>query len=387
MLHLRTIVVMAVIGSALLMSATAYGATVASGTVVDANGNPLANVPVNLYDELMLGVDQNLNPVASTTTASDGTYSLDLSVTSTYVNRAGANGGAVNFDVIASNGAILAYAGIARWPHQPGTCPPNIPTCRPTVEEWLEDPSGEEESALAAAGGASSSLTLQASPVPGGEKTPASAAAATPCGIHKTAVGTQTAWAVVGQLHLGNDQSATFKYGQSADSDMGIGFSNNNANWSIKGESHIGNSRSASVTLPKSTGDNGMFGKRTKTQFKTVKYHFDGCVGVNFWKIIGEKWTAGSDWGGDYNDKNGHCADTLLGNSATFVSGGRFTRSSNNFSKYVDAISVFGVSLSNQSGASTFVTEHWTFGNHFNRYWLCGSDNDVNYAHRIYAGA
>ena len=116
MLHLRTIVVMAVIGSALLMSATAYGATVASGTVVDANGNPLANVPVNLYDELMLGVDQNLNPVASTTTASDGTYLLDLSVTSTYVNRAGANGGAVNFDVIASNGAILAYAGIARWP-------------------------------------------------------------------------------------------------------------------------------------------------------------------------------------------------------------------------------------------------------------------------------
>ena len=42
MLQLRTILGMAVIGAALLMSASAYGATVVIGTVVNASGQPLA---------------------------------------------------------------------------------------------------------------------------------------------------------------------------------------------------------------------------------------------------------------------------------------------------------------------------------------------------------
>ena len=65
MLHLRTILVMAVIGAALLMSASAYGATVVIGTVVNASGQRVGGVTVELYDELLLGTDQTLSPVAT----------------------------------------------------------------------------------------------------------------------------------------------------------------------------------------------------------------------------------------------------------------------------------------------------------------------------------
>jgi hypothetical protein len=104
MLHLRTILGMAVIGAALLMSASAYGATVVIGTVVNASGQPVGGVTVELYDELLLGTDQTLSPVAMAVSDSDGTYAIDLAVTSTYTNRAASNGGAVNFDVIVANG-------------------------------------------------------------------------------------------------------------------------------------------------------------------------------------------------------------------------------------------------------------------------------------------
>jgi hypothetical protein len=68
------------------------------------------------------------------------------------------------------------------------------------------------------------------------------------------------------------------------------------------------------------------------------------------------------------------------------VPGGTFTRSSKNFANYKAAITVFGVGLTNQSGASTNVTEKWKFGNVYGAYWLCGNDAFPTDSHRIYAG-
>ncbi len=51
------------------------------------------------------------------------------------------------------------------------------------------------------------------------------------------------------------------------------------------------------------------------------------------------------------------------------------------------ALTVFGVGLSLQSGASKYVKLHWRFGNKYPAYYLCGNDNDAMHSRRIYAGA
>lgn len=268
------------------MSASAYGATVVIGTVVNASGQPVGGVTVELYDELLLGTDQTLSPVATAVSDSDGIYAIDLAVTSTYTNRAASNGGAVNFDVIVANGTLLAYNGIARYPTKAGSCDPLIRTCRPVgSDSWIVDPDQPDDSGAAglAAGdlvpdhsatAGSNALVLRAE-VSNGSAVTSSPALAGPCaGIVKTAVGTQTNWGVVGQLHVPKDASATFKYGKSADSDIGIGYSTNDANWSMKGSVHVGNARGAEITLSKSTSATSRYGKRTKSQFKTTKYKY-----------------------------------------------------------------------------------------------------------------
>jgi hypothetical protein len=399
MLHLRTILVMAVIGAALLMSASAYGATVVIGTVVNASGQPVGGVTVELYDELLLGTDQTLSPVATAVSDSDGTYAIDLAVTSTYTNRAASNGGAVNFDVIVANSTLLAYNGIARYPTKAGSCDPLIRTCRPVgSDSWIVDPDQPDDSGAAglAAGdlvpdhsatAGSNRLVLRAE-VSNGSAVTSSPALAGPCaGIVKTAVGTQTNWGVVGQLHVPKDASATFKYGKSADSDIGIGYSTNDANWSMKGSVHVGNARSAEITLSKSTSATSRYGKRTKSQFKTTKYKYVTCAAQHFWKIIGEKWVAGADWGQDTNEYNGHCLDTYFQYRSSYPEGATFTRNDSNLAKYNGSLDVFGVGLSVQSGASTFVTLHWKMGTKLGTYWLCGNDDFVTDSHRIYAGA
>jgi hypothetical protein len=49
-------------------------------------------------------------------------------------------------------------------------------------------------------------------------------------------------------------------------------------------------------------------------------------------------------------------------------------------------VSVFGASLSAQSGASKWVTHRWRFGRLFTRYYLCGDTAKPTVSERIFAG-
>lgn len=104
-------------------------------------------------------------------------------------------------------------------------------------------------------------------------------------------------------------------------------------------------------------------------------------------KIIGEKWVAGADWGQDTNEYNGHCLDTYFQYRSSYPESATFTRNDSNLAKYNGSLDVFGVGLSVQSGASTFVTLPWKMGTKLGTYWLCGNDDFVTDSHRIYAGA
>jgi hypothetical protein len=55
--------------------------------------------------------------------------------------------------------------------------------------------------------------------------------------------------------------------------------------------------------------------------------------------------------------------------NAPFQKKDRFRERAGN---YKGGITVFGVGLSMQSGASQFVTKRWKFGSAHKTYWLCG---------------
>ena len=65
---------------------------------------------------------------------------------------------------------------------------------------------------------------------------------------------------------------------------------------------------------------------------------------------------------------------------------GTFGRSSEDFRTYGLAVSVFGASLSAQSGASKWVTQKWRFGRLFSRYYLCGDTGKPTVSERVFAG-
>jgi hypothetical protein len=50
------------------------------------------------------------------------------------------------------------------------------------------------------------------------------------------------------------------------------------------------------------------------------------------------------------------------------------------------AAEVFGASLSARSGYSEFVSSHWEFGANEEEHLLCGNDDKIQRATRIYAG-
>jgi hypothetical protein len=53
---------------------------------------------------------------------------------------------------------------------------------------------------------------------------------------------------------------------------------------------------------------------------------------------------------------------------------------------YSAAVTVFGVALSGQTGASKSSTQSWRFGRLFPRYYLCGDTGKPTDSERIFAG-
>ena len=50
------------------------------------------------------------------------------------------------------------------------------------------------------------------------------------------------------------------------------------------------------------------------------------------------------------------------------------------------AVSIFGASLTAQSGFSTTVRLHYHFGTVQPQHWMCGDDNFISSSHRVFSG-
>lgn len=190
---------------------------------------------------------------------------------------------------------------------------------------------------------------------------------------------------VVGEIHTWDDMTGRFTYGQTADSDVGVGWSTDGKAWKLSGGIHVGNSSSTAAW--KDAGP--FFGYRLKSGFRYVKYRTDDpmdCGGGFRYKIQATQWNGGMVLGQNDASLDGKCRATYPNNTATFAAGTGFSRASSDFITFDAAASVGGASLWARSGASTYVKAEWWFGRKLAQYRLCGTTNAPTLAPRIFAG-
>ncbi len=193
---------------------------------------------------------------------------------------------------------------------------------------------------------------------------------------------------VVGELHTANDTTASFTYGQTADTaaDVGIELAGT-GQYNVSGSVHIGNAHGS--TAGTGWNEGSQFGYKLKTGFLHKHYYTvepQGC-GSNYYSVKTSEWTATPDGKalGDYiHNLDNNCKNSSF--SANFQGAGPFDRSSHAFTHFGGAFNVFGFNGGARSGASQYARAHWQFGTQQNHY-LCGSDNYVTqFPHRIFAG-
>ncbi|HZT94817.1 MAG TPA: hypothetical protein VE985_10115 [Gaiellaceae bacterium] len=190
---------------------------------------------------------------------------------------------------------------------------------------------------------------------------------------------------VVGELHTANDTTATFTYGHTADTsaDVGIELAGSGV-YNVSGSVHIGNDRGTGAQEVWSEGT--QFGYKLESGFLYKHYYVITNCGSNYYKVVNSEWTASPDGKklGDYiHNLDNNCKNSSFPSNQQGK--GQFVRNSNAFTHFSVAFSVFGFGGGARSGSSQYVISHWWFGTDQNHY-LCGNDNYIPYAHRIFAG-
>jgi hypothetical protein len=211
------------------------------------------------------------------------------------------------------------------------------------------------------------------------------------CFLTSTLVSQANEDTIIGELHTANDTSAYFRYGKTADTSPDVGIEiGGSGTWSVSGSYHTGNSTGSYAQY--NEGD--QFGYKLPSGFLYDDYHYvwnlSGC-GNNYFQAQQDEWTLSPHGtidpppSADYN----HNLDNNCKNSSypsSFGINSSWSRSSNDFNDFSGAFSVFGFSGGAQSGASTYVVIHYSFGSGTNTHYLCGNDNYIAYAHRVFAG-
>ncbi len=202
---------------------------------------------------------------------------------------------------------------------------------------------------------------------------------------HWKLVSTSRKWTEVGQLHTSADTiKAQFTYGRTADSNISVGYKYGAGPWNIGGSVHIGNTRSSAST--KTAGS--YYYRYELSQFLYGLWRlyadcYEGEVYQNQDHTEAITWIGGGQDGTSsisYWDNRDH-SDYFY---YDFGPGWDYARSTSDLSGISGAVSVFGASLSAQSGASSFVKYAYQFGSRAHHY-LYGLTTYPDYAGVIYA--
>jgi hypothetical protein len=188
----------------------------------------------------------------------------------------------------------------------------------------------------------------------------------------------------VGELHTGDNQTAWFRYGQNADSQIEVGIQYPGQGWSVSGSVHVGNNQGAYVQW----NEGAQWGYKLRSNFHYKKYYRSwipgACGGSNYYYAQGTAWNTGSALGDDVHSLDNSCSTSPYKQS--YAPNSDFQRESYNATWFTAAASAFGATLRAQSGFSTYVISHWHHGTAYSAYWHCGADGQPNVASRVYSG-
>jgi hypothetical protein len=171
-------------------------------------------------------------------------------------------------------------------------------------------------------------------------------------------------FAQVGELHADADvKNARFTYGQTADTTFDVMTKAGTESWSVAGGVHIENTRQAAVYAETAGLTNYHWALRTQFRFVNMKL-FKDCVGGPYRVWTGSQMAYALEWTG-----NGMTLSNTLtqparksANSAPYGPHSGWARTSGTLVRWSAAVSVWGASMSAQSGSSTFVKIEYSFG-------------------------
>lgn len=163
-------------------------------------------------------------------------------------------------------------------------------------------------------------------------------------------VSIQDDWAVIGDLHSQPWTSvASFTYGSTADSTIGVLSSYDGTNFSASGEAHIANSASAQSTLNEG---GATFAYHVKGFFQFGKYNWVACdVPTDNYEIDPDFWTGGLTWGDSISFTDERPNQYTL----QLKPGQQFRTTNETAYHYGVGANVFGWGVDTQSGFSSSV--------------------------------
>jgi len=367
-------------------SSAAVGLPLVSGVLTGADGHPVAGQVSLMLDPgaKPVGTEVTVPVVASATAGADGRYQLTLAPDDPTVAAAlAANHGWVNLMIVAEANGLRTMAETGRTSAAnlaSLASPPAAGSALPGPT-WVDRAGAAPSVDFALAAGRPGVTALSPAQIAAGEAQ--TGAAAPPC--RYTVADSQQAGTVVGEIHKWKDTTATFSYGQTADSDIGVGVNATGSGWSLSGTVHVSQSTSATVGWGGWAAD-GIFGGQLQTQFQYERRHWINAPGSTYCgveSIVAVGWNGGTSVGADVHQYDGHC-DTSGGQD--YKGGSFLNRDSSRAYRYYGAVNVFGVGLDAQSGYSSSVRMHWDFGTGATNHWMCGNDGPSTSAAIVYAG-
>lgn len=375
---------LAAFGSLALLATVLVGAApspsvgIINVQVLSGTGAALGGRPVELFVQ---GKKAPIRVLTSHTTA-NGVASISTTVTPTLETLAQANGGYLNFSLV-----------VARAHHAPLTY---------SFTRYVGAGARAGTTGLAPTGqlavGAEHSVTLEAGHAPrlGSVPAPSSGVlqeAAVPlgavCDYVQGATTSKTQYMTIGELHNARASTATFTYGQTADSTVEVGYSTTGtSNWTSDGTAQVSNSVNVAQTYPVTSAQWYDQGYQLKSKFTFDRTEYIGenaCAGRVYYLLSAVQWDSGWELGRDESSYDGYhsypSADVSQWPPGTGV-----TKSTASAHTYTDAVTVFFANLSAVSGYSTYVKISWQFDSNagFDQY-LYGNDGSLSNASIIYA--
>jgi len=348
------------------------------GHVYDSTGAPVSGAAVVLYRDLETdGSAGDATPLDRTTTASDGSYVL----------RASPDGltdadGWVNFAVEGTAGDVPYYAVATRqwngsdWLSADQADTPATDPSYPVLPEDVD-------------------LDPQGGSIANGDGPDVQSPACWLAQNQTTLVATERDPTIIGELHVAQDATGTFTYGEGsrADSNMSVA-TNLGGGWHVNLGvfKHITRSDSSSVSESNPRSD---WAHDLLSDFVYAKYRherisdWDGRVCSTWYTIEPKEWWGGIRPGADESRYLHQCRTTYRRFANDFGPNSTFGRTNYRLRTWGAAATVAfgtgGLTLRARSGASQRVRFSYVFGTNRDHY-LCGNDNRPAQSTRILAG-